>query len=412
MIKRLFIVLTVLSAYGMNAQTKATSPYSYFGIGLPSFNGTAENRSMQGLSMEADSIHFNIENPAALGALQLTTYTIGATQSFTSVKNSSEKESIKNTTFDYLAVAIPMGKLNAGFGLLPETSVGYRLKDEGEDYYSSFEGRGGLTKLFISLGYQIDKNFRIGLQGAYSFGNVQNANILSQDNVQYGTREMNRSDINGFNFKVAAQYDLKLTKELDLFASATYTPKQKLHSDNARTLATIQSVAGGYTIINEHEVKVENTSFYIPTDIRLGIGLGKKQKWFAGIEYENIGKADYTNTSFSMNNVTFKESNVYRVGGYYIPNYRDLTKYFNRVTYRAGVRYQESGMTLNNQDIDEFGISFGLGLPAGRYLTNFNLGLEYGSRGTTSAGLIKEEFFNVFLGFSLNDKWFIKRKFR
>ena len=72
---------------------------------------------------------------------------------------------------------------------------------------------------------------------------------------------------------------------------------------------------------------------------------------------------------------------------------------------------EETGLNLEGESIDEFGISFGIGLPAGRLFTNANLGVEYGQRGTTNAGLIQEDFFNVMIGLSLNDKWFIKRKF-
>src|SRR5699024_5335171 len=129
-----------------------------------------------------------------------------------------------------------------------------------------------------------------------------------------------------------------------------------------------------------------------------------------GLEYENIGTPNYNNTTFNANNVIFKKANIYRLGGFYIPNFND-NNYLNRVTYRAGVRYQESGLNINNQDIKEFGMSFGLGLPAGPYLSHFNIGAEYGQRGTTSAGLVKENFVNIFIGLTFNDKWFNKRKF-
>ena len=82
-----------------------------------------------------------------------------------------------------------------------------------------------------------------------------------------------------------------------------------------------------------------------------------------------------------------------------------------RVVYRAGARFGDSGLNINGEDIDEFGISFGVGLPAGRLLTNANLGVEFGRRGTTSAGLVEENFFSVFLSLSLNDRWFQQRKF-
>lgn len=79
------------------------------------------------------------------------------------------------------------------------------------------------------------------------------------------------------------------------------------------------------------------------------------------------------------------------------------------MVYRAGARFEQTGLAVNGQDINEFGISFGLGLPVGRLFSNMNLGFEIGKRGTTDFGLIQENFFNTYLSFSLNDRWFEKR---
>jgi hypothetical protein len=41
--------------------------------------------------------------------------------------------------------------------------------------------------------------------------------------------------------------------------------------------------------------------------------------------------------------------------------------------------------------------------------SNLNIGFEFGSRGTTAAQLVKENYFGIKIGLSLNDQWFIKR---
>lgn len=73
------------------------------------------------------------------------------------------------------------------------------------------------------------------------------------------------------------------------------------------------------------------------------------------------------------------------------------------------MRYEETGINLRGEDINEYGISFGVGLPIGRLFSNVNIGFELGSKGTTKNGLVKENFFNTFISLSLNDKWFEKR---
>jgi len=73
------------------------------------------------------------------------------------------------------------------------------------------------------------------------------------------------------------------------------------------------------------------------------------------------------------------------------------------------MRFEQTGINIEGQDINEFGISFGVGLPAGKLFSNINVGLELGRRGTTDFGLVQENFFNAFLSLSLNDRWFEKR---
>ena len=63
-------------------------------------------------------------------------------------------------------------------------------------------------------------------------------------------------------------------------------------------------------------------------------------------------------------------------------------------------------MYVNEKDINNFGITFGLGLPLGNNLSNLNLGFEVGKKGTTAADLIEESYFKVNLGLSLSDQWF------
>jgi len=56
-------------------------------------------------------------------------------------------------------------------------------------------------------------------------------------------------------------------------------------------------------------------------------------------------------------------------------------------------------------------MSLGAGLPITGTFSNVNIGIEFGKKGTTSAGLVQENYLNFSVGFSFNDKWFVKSKF-
>lgn len=411
MIKQLVTVAILFFTVTLSAQEITSSPYSFFGIGVQKFKGTAENRSMGGLSIASDSIHVNLQNPAGYGALRLTTYTIGVSHSETTISSNNAEDDLSNTNIDYLAIGIPAGKLGFGLGIVPFTSVGYQLRNVDELGTSEFSGRGGLNKLFLAAGYQLTENLRLGVEGSYNFGNIQNRSTNFQNDIQFGTREINRSDLSGFKMKFAAQYEQMLTKKLQLTASASFTPTTDLKSENFRELAIYTEYGGAEYLSDAREIEVADDEMSLPSEVRFGAGIGKPREWFVGAEYQRLSSSEYTNRSFELNNVEYTDATTYRVGGYFIPDYNDVTSYFKRVVYRAGARFGDSGLNINGEDIDEFGISFGVGLPAGRLLTNANLGVEFGRRGTTSAGLVEENFFSVFLSLSLNDRWFQQRKF-
>ena len=113
----------------------------------------------------------------------------------------------------------------------------------------------------------------------------------------------------------------------------------------------------------------------------------------------------------TIDNAVFEDASTISLGGFYIPRYDSFNNYLKRVVYRAGLRFENTGLIVNDQAIKEFGISFGMGLPVGRIFSNANVGVEIGKRGTTNANLVQENFINFQVSLSLNDRWFEKRKF-
>ncbi len=75
------------------------------------------------------------------------------------------------------------------------------------------------------------------------------------------------------------------------------------------------------------------------------------------------------------------------------------------------MKYEKIGLVINNESINDVGMTLGAGFPITGSFSNVNLGIEFGKRGTTSAGLIQENYFNFSSSFSFNDKWFVKSKF-
>ncbi|MRT16468.1 hypothetical protein F3C99_05810 [Vitellibacter sp. q18] len=401
----LFLFITTITL----AQEGTTSPYSYYGIGGLKFRGTAESRAMGGLGVFSDSIHLNLQNPASYGGLKLINFSVAGSHQAITQKNQTESQKTSTTSLDYLAMGIPMGKFGMGFGLLPYTAVGYDFYSETSDAITQYTGNGGLNRVFLSAGYQITPEFSLGLDANYNFGKIENTAVTQKSNIQYGTRVINRSNLSGFTFNIGALYKRMITESLELTGSWTYTPGTKINSENFRKTGSVSIIPSGIYDVDVRDISVPDTNFNYPTQFTAGVALSKPKFWGVGLEYVNQQTSNYSNRSFSSENVTYKNASKINLGGFYIPNYNSFGEYYKRVVYRIGGRFEQTGLAVAGHDINEFGISFGVGLPIGRLFSNLNLGIEYGSRGTTSFGLVKENFFNTFLSFSLNDRWFEKR---
>ncbi|MGL2987035.1 hypothetical protein ACSVH5_05510 [Flavobacterium sp. RSSA_27] len=414
MIKKIFIATCLLFSLVSIAQQGTSSPYSYYGIGDIRYRGMLENRSMGGLGVEQDSIHVNVDNPSSYANLKLTTLTMGASFGTKNLKDDANSATAQRTTLDYMVVAIPMGKFGFGFGVLPYSSVGYKIQSlsaDGSQNNRQLEGNGGVNKVFFGTGYKITNNFNIGVDMQYNFGKIETDNLEYITDVPVGTRERNLAYLSGVNFNIGAMYQAKVTPKINLYSSVNYTFKGDINSKNTRTISTID-YQGTFDIDPEgfDEVKSSQT-IELPSKLTLGIGFGESRKWLIGAEVAMREAGSLHNNYNNVTGVEFNKYNRYTLGGYYIPDYKSFNSYAKRIVYRGGFRFEKTGLTINNQDIDDKAVTLGFGLPSIGSFSNFNIGLEYGVRGTTSKGVVQENYFNASVSFSLNDKWFVKRKF-
>lgn len=415
MIKKIIISACLLLSLVSFAQEGTSSPYSFYGIGDVRFKGTLENRSMAGVAVEQDSIHMNLQNPASYANLKLTTFTLGGTYGTTTLKNNTESANTTRTTLDYLAVGLPLGKFGFGFGLIPYSSVGYKIEsisESGTENNKRFNGTGGLNKAFFGVGYKIAPNFNIGADVNYNFGKIESNNLEFITGVPIGTRELNSADLSGVNFNLGMMYQTKIYKKITLFSSLTYSLESSLTSKNTRNISTvIYNTNFDLAVVDALDDVKTQVNMTMPSKISLSGGIGEAKKWLLG------GNVSYGKTSGQANdyndeaNVGYGKYGSVSLGGYYIPNYNSFSSYAKRIVYRAGVKYEKTGLVINSESINDMGLTFGLGLPITGSFSNVNFGFELGKKGTTKANLIQENYANVSMSFSLNDKWFEKRKF-
>ena len=431
MIKKILFIFLILSTIKIAAQRTNSSPYSFFGIGEQYTSQTVEQSSMGGIGVAySNPFYLNFINPAANADLRVATYTFGLLNNDLTIKDNTGSQSSTSTNLRYISLGFPIGE-NAGFsaGFQPVSAVGYSLTNQQLDANNDiseitlFSGNGGVNRVYGAFGIKVLKDLSVGFEADFSFGKIEN-NVLNQRaDVQLATKYSKSSIIRGGSFKIGAQYKKELKKNLRLDLGTTVRFGNDLSATGTETMYSLSLTNSGSevprdTIYNQNS----KGNFNMPVVTNIGVGLGKLNKWYTGLEYEfrdaidTNGYLDNTSSAY-----TFGSANRLSLGGFYIPKINSINSYFERVTYRAGIRFENTGLLVNGTpssnnftSINDFGISFGLGLPLGNRVSNLNLGFEYGKKGTTNNNLIQENYFNIRASLSLNAignlSWFQKRK--
>lgn len=405
-----FVVAFTAFSYGQNA---TLSPYSYYGFGQPANANLAENNMIGGVTVYADSTHFSLDNPATLKKLNYVQYRVGARYNAVEQTSNNGTAYTSTASLNYLSLSVPTKHFAFSFGLKPKTNLGYRVNVKSLlddlDTTTLYQGFGGVNTTFLGFAVSPIKGLSLGIMANYNFGFTEKVFTQNISGVELDTRIFSRSELSGLAYVFGVHYDQRFKSKYILQLSATYTPQSALESTNTRAISSLSS-SGGLSSQETIELgSLANTSNKFSSEINLGAGFGVAHKWFVGVNLFNTSKG-ITNPLETNVNVNYEASSRVSVGGFYIPKYDSFTSYLSRVTYRVGARFEETGIVLNNQPIEDFGITFGLGLPVGG-LSTINIGVELGQLGTLDGGLIKENYANIMLGFSLSDIWFIKRKY-
>lgn len=419
MVKKFVLAFLCFATYVVSAQNGSVSPYSLFGVGELRHARTIDNQSMGGLGMYTDSIHIHLNNPAALGKLALTSFSTAFSHRELRLETNAAKQTSSVTTLEYLAVALPVKFQRAGFGfgLKPYSAIGYSLLNEttdsqGNQVTSTYTGDGGLNQVFLSTGFRLMQHLHVGATVNYYFGNLEKSRLQETENVIFGTVDQRRSDLDGFDFNFGMTYTPEFGK-YNLFTSVRVNTQANITSENEQQIGSVVAGSLRPIEISDVDLDAENlryTDIKIPTTTSIGLGFGEDKHWFIGAEYSFQKYSEFVNTFLKEDNTEYQDASSYALGGYFVPDYSSIDSFFNRITYRAGVRLDNTGLIVNEKPIENFGITFGLGVPIGSNFTNLNLGFEIGRRGTQMNDLVRESYFKFSVGLAFNARWFLKRQ--
>lgn len=436
---KIFLLIFSSTISSIYAQSITDSPYSRYGIGIiqkASFNGNFglggagiawrpysykpiidDSLSRSNTSMiDRKTNYINPVNPASFSNISLTTFEFSIHSKFASYSNSQAKMSANNTYFNHLAIAFPIKSWwGAGFGLRPFSSVGYDYNNlqslnDAELVEFSYQGSGGTNQFFISNAFEIKKSVSLGFSASYIFGNISNERrvIFNEVDHAFNTLEKNEISVGDFLFDLGLQYHTDF-KENYRFTFGATASLDKLMEANKSSLLRSYTGSEGFesfkdTIYFDDKKEVE---IGIPLSYGIGLAFESKGSWIILADY-HLRKWEVD--EFSPN-VQAANGHLFHLAYENLAEYTGIGSYVSRLGYRFGVHYNSSILQIDGNDIPEYGISFGTSLPLRKSFSVLVFGVSLGQRGTEKNNLIKENFINLHLGVTINDKWFIKSKY-
>ena len=416
----------------------AYSPYSIYGIGDISQEGTAFNKSMGGVGLATRNRRFiNYLNPAAVTARDSLSFMadFGLQQSNKVYRQRSPQisegdlRSAHNTFNIYnFVMSFPIYRSSAFMvGITPFSDVGYDFSSietdqniigqTGNISYDSY-GTGSVYQVFAGAGVTFWKRLSLGAEAIYYFGNIDKVTNMDYSNSSY--RSVNSGSdlmVRGTTGKFGLQYEQKLGGDVSMIIGATYRLSTSLKGTalNYR-YANQDSVTD--TLKNE-SVDLRKAGLRIADELGVGISFKGGEKWSAEFNYlrsdwRNSGFDSASGFSVKSDTETFSStvSQSFRAGFEIVPNRNDIRYYLRRCAYRAGVYYDQSYYKLNGNNVNSMGITLGVTLPVFRLYNGLTLGVDLGQRASTRNNMIRERYATFVVGFNIHDIWFQKVQYK
>ena len=449
LIRKLVLVILVLNiAINSYAQKGSNSPYSFNGLGELN---TLDNATFIGIGNSRitfiDSTVLNYYNPASYSSLakHQPLFSFGVSSRLSTYSKNGASYDAYLTSIQHFVIAFPFAKrFGLAFGLKPFSSKGYdfytKEKVGTDSIQYLYEGSGNISEAFLGFSAEVlnHRGAKLSLGGnlGYLFGQVidtRKSTVLHSGSlINSGGINTKTYRVKGLHYTLGLHYTQEINENHQIGVSAVFEPFQKIsaeyedalfYSSNINnpnvydSLSLNDSISGElsniptYTFGANYQFNFKGKkSSTNPLNSQLAVHLS----------YEIADWSSYRNTFETGVTHNLLLSNKYSFGLQYLPETdfirnKQMTKFYHRVKYRAGVYYAQKPYLTNNEQVTDFGTTFGFGIPIiiKSSLSSINFGFSYGNRGISDKNALRESYYGINIGLTIapgSDKWFVKRK--
>ncbi len=404
----LFLISLFLNITENIAQT-TSSPYSMFAEGQIENYGSGTNHALGGTGLAFKSNKYlNNINPASYSGIDSLSFIfeIGLFGKVTQYITSNQKQTKYNANLSNIALGFRICKWWAtSLGITPYSSMGYTINTtqivEGDlsRYLKTYEGTGGINQFYFGNSFRPIKSLALGIDLSYILGSITKTETGSiiDNSIIYSISEVSR--IHSTYLSFGAQYTIE-HNNWEYTIGAVFGNKKELNTKNEMFIMYAEDTLN---------LDAENNKFIVPTKYGIGFALEYGKRFKAGFDYERRSWSEAKKYPNSL--LETRDSERFSAGFEYLPykNRRDegLKKFY----YRLGFCYNKKYLIIDGKAINSKSINFGFGIPIKWERSMINLAFELGSLGTTSNGLIKENYGVLHINFTMSDIWFQKHKY-
>ena len=412
MINKCFMMCCFVLIFSAEATAQnVSSPYSILGIGDIENNDYGRySASGSAAVSRREPGSYNFSNPASLTAIPYKTinFDFGFRGKISQFKLTGA-DTLTSPSKDFVVKRVTIAfkvtpKTAFAFGVKPFSTVNFQyaapasVSDGDAEYLKYTEGTGGINQVYFSIAKEIKPRLSVGATASWLFGSVQNS--IEYFNSDLGL-DIIRSETNFYNaagIQAGLQY-------------YTAPARKWLHGFGITTTAYTNLKGQKTTEYEEFGINIktlspENIQFNMPLSVSGGYSISNQK----GISFHLQG--DYQN--WSTRKLNYQKTYVKDAYGLHAGFEYSKRKSNSKTTWEdyyigLGVKMEQSYLVLNNNHLNDYAATFGVGKNISRLLS-VNAGLAVGRRGSSSLNQIQENYYQFNIGLTLKDIWFGTKK--
>ncbi len=412
-IKNLILVFLTLPAF-IFAQGGST--YTQYGLGDLNHSFSARRLAIGEFGAAlSDYNNLNSLNPAAWSNLTLTRFEAGYQFRSTAISNKAVSARYNESSFSGFKFGFPLERdygISLVIGLVPYSTVNYEVVKEDvnsnvapDGVSRTFNGEGGLSRLFVGSSYKLPFDFSLGASFEYYTGKIDyNSAIrfVNQSNF-VNTSFLNSYKYEGIGYSVglisndfADLMGMEKIDELRLGFAFSYV--SDLKTDTSLSAAT----SIGTKFIESATVK---TNLPYRFDAGLSFRFNKRFLFLFDYFYQNWSDYQFNSTASPF----LQDQKIYSFGFEFSEPPDQFSTFWEQIMFRGGLSYEQTQYLINGQGINQYSVYAGFSVPLS-IENSFDVGFQYGIRGTKENNLLKENIFKTTFSLSFGELWFVRKE--